>query len=450
MNPSRTRKLNEMPVKDGPIVYWMQRDQRVDDNWALLYAQELAIEREMPLVVVFCLAPSFLDATNRHYQFMVKGLTEVEEQLNQLQVPFFLLEGNPMQKIPAFVERMEIGALIADFNPLRLTREWRDHIAQSISVAMVEVDAHNIIPCWISSGKVEFGARTIRGKIQRLVPEYLVEFPQLKPHPFAWNRSTADAISDLGLNQHVREIGKGANEKALGGALEAKKVLARFIQRRLFDYDEVRNYPDKEGQSGLSPYFHFGQISPQRVALEVSRANSKQSSKEAYLEELIVRRELSDNYCYYNPLYDQFEGFPAWAQKTLNQHRVDSREFLYSITQFELAETHDPLWNAAQRELTILGKMHGYMRMYWAKKILEWTGSPEEALAICIYLNDKYSYDGRDPNGYVGVAWSIGGVHDRPWGERPVFGQIRYMNFNGCARKFDVKAYIAKISALQS
>ena len=159
---------------------------------------------------------------------------------------------------------------------------------------------------------------------------------------------------------------------------------------------------------------------------------------------MIIRRELSDNFCFYNPNYDHFEGFPAWAQKTLNEHRRDTREYLYNQEQFEKAFTHDPLWNAAQMEMVRKGKMHGYLRMYWAKKILEWTPSPEEAQRIAIYLNDRYELDGRDPNGYAGIAWSIGGVHDRAWGERPVFGKIRYMSFNGAKSKFDVARYIAE------
>ena len=200
--------------------------------------------------------------------------------------------------------------------------------------------------------------------------------------------------------------------------------------------------------SDLSPYLHFGQIAPQRVAREIQQADAPPEAKQAFLEELIVRRELSDNFCWYNPDYDKFSGFPEWAQKTLDQHRDDRREYLYSLEEFEQGRTHDALWNAAQLEMVLRGKMHGYLRMYWAKKILEWTASPEEALEIAIYLNDRYELDGRDPNGYVGVAWSIGGVHDRAWGERPVFGKIRYMNLSGCQRKFKVDQYIAWVGEL--
>jgi len=220
--------------------------------------------------------------------------------------------------------------------------------------------------------------------------------------------------------------------------------LDSFFEERLSGYNEKRNDPNENVSSNLSPYLHFGQISAQRIALETYKRKHNIETKDAFLEELIVRRELSDNFCFYNKNYDSFDGFPEWAKKTLNEHRKDKREFTYHLEQFEKAKTHDDLWNAAQIEMVKTGKMHGYMRMYWAKKILEWTETPEEALEYSIYLNDKYELDGRDPNGYTGCAWSIGGVHDRAWTERPVFGKIRYMNYNGAKRKFDVKRYIQK------
>jgi deoxyribodipyrimidine photo-lyase len=226
------------------------------------------------------------------------------------------------------------------------------------------------------------------------------------------------------------------------GEREGQKALKNFVRRSLSLYGEKRNDPGQQGQSHLSPYLHFGQVSAQRVALEVLKSDAGREAKESFLEELIVRRELADNFCFYNPLYDRFEGFPQWAKKTLNEHRNDSRRYLYSSKVFEQGGTHDDLWNAAQREMVKRGKMHGYMRMYWAKKILEWTESPEKALAIAIYLNDRYELDGRDPNGYAGISWSIGGVHDRAWTEREIFGKVRFMSYNGCRSKFDIKAYI--------
>jgi deoxyribodipyrimidine photo-lyase len=216
-----------------------------------------------------------------------------------------------------------------------------------------------------------------------------------------------------------------------------------FITNGLASYGTGRNDPCRHGQSGLSPWLHFGQLSAQRVALEVVRSLNASSAAEAFLEELVVRRELADNFCFYNSDYDRVAGFPEWAQRTLAEHRHDTREHRYSPEQLEKGQTHDPLWNAAQLTMVATGTMHGYLRMYWAKKILEWSPSPEEAMETAIMLNDRYQLDGRDPSGYAGIAWSIGGVHDRAWGERPVFGKIRYMNFKGCLRKFNVAEYIS-------
>jgi deoxyribodipyrimidine photo-lyase len=245
-------------------------------------------------------------------------------------------------------------------------------------------------------------------------------------------------LTKLKIDRDVPEV-----DWIRAGEGAARRALSAFVKRKLPLYDEMRNDPSKDGQSHLSPYVHFGQLAAQRIALEVRKAAAPSSSKDSFLEELVVRRELSDNFCYYNPHYDTFQGFPDWAKTTLDLHRKDRREYLYSLEEFEHAKTHDDAWNAAQKEMVLRGKMHGYMRMYWGKKILEWTESPEDALKIAIYLNDTYELDGRDPNGYVGIAWSIGGVHDRAWKERAVFGKIRYMNYKGLKSKFDIGKYIA-------
>jgi len=219
-------------------------------------------------------------------------------------------------------------------------------------------------------------------------------------------------------------------------------MLEQFINTKLNGYHDRRNNPNEDGQSNLSPYLHFGQLSAQYAALAVRNSDGPTADKEAFLEELIVRRELADNFCYYNTNYDSYKGFPDWAKQSLLEHAQDKREYLYTKEELETGQTHDEIWNKAQTDMVQKGKMHGYMRMYWAKKILEWTRTPELAMEIAVYLNDTYELDGRDPNGYVGCAWSIGGVHDRAWFERPIFGKIRYMNANGLKRKFDVEAYL--------
>jgi deoxyribodipyrimidine photo-lyase len=448
VNINRIRALNPGISLPGPVIYWMQRDQRVNGNWALLFAQETALEMKQPLVVVFCLVRTFLEAKERHYQFMLSGLVEVECNLKEKNILFVLLEGEPEVQLPEFLDKVNASCLITDFNPLRLTSSWRASVSRKIKIPFYEVDAHNVVPCRTASDKQEFSARTLRLKLQKLLPDYLKPYPLLIKHPFLWENPSEKIYSSNSSHLNHQSSFISEIKGFRSGENEANSRMKRFVRNQLSDYHLQRNFPEKEGQSGLSPYLHFGQISAQSIALEIQTQDNPVESKNAFLEELIVRKELSDNYCYYNPDYDRFEGFPAWAKKTLNVHRDDFRLYSYSLEAFENAQTHDDLWNAAQKELLITGKMHGYMRMYWAKKILEWTGSPEEAMTIAVYLNDKYAIDGRDPNGYAGIAWSIGGVHDRPWGGRPVFGNVRYMNYNGCLRKFDVKAYIRKISLL--
>jgi deoxyribodipyrimidine photo-lyase len=445
VNRKRLRPLNRHRPGQGLVAYWMSRDQRVQDNWALLYAQELALTMGQPLAVVFCLAPAFLGATLRQYAFMLKGLQQLAEDLAPLNIPFFLLTGDPGQELPGFAAEYRIGAVVSDFSPLRLVRQWKSTVGEKIRVPLEEVDAHNIVPCWLASAKAEYGAYTLRPRLKRLLPEFLDDFPPLSRHPVdwqgkrpevPWERLTAGLAIDLSVPE-VTWLSPGERM--------ARSRLEYFLEHRLSGYSERRNDPTLAGQSDLSPYLHFGQMAPQRVALEVERRRGHDASREAFLEELIVRRELAENFCFYQPHYDSFAGFPAWAQKTLNEHRRDKREHLYRPEALESGQTHDELWNAAQREMVRRGKMHGYLRMYWAKKILEWTASPEEAQALAIYLNDKYELDGRDPNGYAGIAWSIGGVHDRAWAERPVFGKIRYMSYNGCRAKFKVEVYINQI-----
>jgi deoxyribodipyrimidine photo-lyase len=444
MNPKRLRTLKAGDLKKGPIVYWMSRDQRAQDNWALLFSQELSQKEKVPLAVVFCLAPQFLGATFRQYAFMLQGLAEVEQTLAEKNISFYLLRGSPEVEIAEFANKHLAGCLITDFDPLRLKRQWKEAVAKRLDIPFFEVDSHNIVPCWIASDKQEYGAYTLRPKIQRALPEFLDELPVLQKQPAAWKEPPAPTdwqriLAELSVDRTVPGVsGFKPGERA------AWEGLDNFISSKLPFYPERRNDPASDGQSNLSPYLHFGQISAQRIALEVEDSPAGQKAKEAFLEELIVRRELSDNFCFYNPLYDAFAGFPAWARKTLDEHRRDPRESLYTLAQFEQAQTHDDLWNAAQLEMVHNGKMHGYLRMYWAKKILEWTRSPEEAFNIAVYLNDRYELDGRDPNGYTGIAWSLGGVHDRAWRERPIFGKIRYMSYNGCKSKFNVAAYIKK------
>jgi deoxyribodipyrimidine photo-lyase len=445
----RIRLAQKGTETKGPVIYWMSRDQRVHDNWALLFAQQLASERKKGVAVIFSLVPEFLEATFRQYDFMLKGLIEVEQELKKYHIPFFVLLGSPPDEIIKFIKKHKASNLVTDFDPLKIKRNWKNEVAKKINIPFYEVDAHNVVPCFYVSEKKEFGAYTIRPKIHKNLPEYLDEFPKLKKiknsAEFSSNKIDWEKVyKSLNINDAVKPV-----DWIKPGEKDAHKVLKDFIENKFDRYSELRNDPNSDVLSNLSPYLHFGQISAQRVVL-VTNGLGDHPSAESFLEELIVRRELSDNFCYYNSQYDSFNGFPDWAKKTLTDHKKDEREYVYSLKKFEDAKTHEDLWNAAQHELVNRGKLHGYMRMYWAKKILEWSKSPEEALRIAIYLNDKYELDGRDPNGYVGCAWAIGGVHDRAWTERPVLGKIRYMNRNGAKRKFDIKKYISKHSITQN
>jgi len=440
IDPSRIRTLKAGAFGGKAVLYWMIRDKRVSDNWSLLVAQQIAIKNKVPLIVCFQFIGNFPDSNIRQNGFLFKGLLETRHTLQKLNIEFLFLQGRPEKVINQLIEKRSIGTVVVDHNPLNVYRKRIKRVIGKTDIPFYQVDAHNIVPCWKASGKKEYAAYTIRPKIKNNLKRYLTDIPHVIRHAYG-----APLMKDLSLNSLLSGIVQDSTVKEVDwinpGEIAAKDILSK-LKTKLKGYSSNRNDPTKAALSDLSPYFHFGHIAPQRVAWEIHKSKLQKEDKDAFLEEMIIRRELSDNFCEYEPEYDQFEGFHAWSQKTLNEHRNDEREYIYPLGQFEAAETHDDLWNAAQNEMKITGKMHGYMRMYWAKKILEWTPSPEIAQQIAIDLNDKYELDGRDPNGYTGIAWSIGGIHDRAWFERPIFGKIRYMNYNGCKSKFDVMKYI--------
>jgi len=445
VNIKRVKRLKKGIPGGGPVLYWMSRDQRVSDNWALAYAIEIAENMEKPVMVLFNLTEPFLGATWRQYDFMIKGLKKVEARLNELNIPFTVTIGHPGTTVPNFIKLNKISHLIMDFDPIRIKREWQQIVTDKVSIPIYLVDAHNIVPCMLASDKEEYAAYTFRPKITRLLPEFMDEFPPLinQQHKIKSQRTHWDAIIiALSTNRAVRPV-----DYLVPGEKGARVVLDKFLEERLHNYAAKRNDPNERFASGLSPYLHFGHISAQRIALEITSKIPRDQNTDSFLEELIIRKELADNFCFYNVAYDSITAFKPWAIQTLTEHLDDPRDHIYSSEEFEEARTHDPLWNAAQNQLLLTGNMNGYLRMYWAKKILEWTANPSEALKVAIYLNDKYQLDGRDPGGYAGCAWSIGGVHDRAWGRRKIYGKIRYMNYAGCKRKFDVDRYILSIKS---
>ncbi len=449
-NP-RIQSNDARPVDGKCVLYVMSRDQRVADNHALIAAQQHALEAQLPLAVVFVLRPSAGQRSREHYLWMLHGLRQVERDLARLDIPFMMLIGDPVERLVGCINHLAPAAIYADMNPLHGPQAILRSIEARIVCPLYRVDTHNIVPVWQASDKQEYAARTLRPKIHRHLADYVIEPDVIQRHPHAWP-GVVMPISKLQEKIDTVLAGvtsNGQNELQKfypSGEASAHHALSDFIQNRLKSYATDRNDPSIDGLSRLSPYLHFGQLSSLRVVLEVYRAladdSSLQAGADALIEEMVVRKELSDNFCYYNPAYDRLGGAADWARATLAKHLHDDREFLYTLQQFESAQTHDPAWNAAQLQLVRTGKIHGYMRMYWAKKVLEWSPSADEAIKTLVYLNDFYSIDGGDPNGYVGILWSVAGVHDRPWGERAVYGTIRSMVYGGLKRKFNIQAYI--------
>lgn len=465
VNSKRQLVVKDIPFSGKSVIYIMSRDQRVQDNHALLAAQNLAVANGVPLYVLFILRV-IQNRSYEHYEFMLDGLCGVADSLRLYDIPFVLRAGDSATEITRFSEEVESGALFFDFSPLKHSRSLIKRVASSVDCRVTVVDTHNIIPVWIASTKLEVAAHTMRRKVHQQLETYLVTPPTPQRHPYP-----TESVATMSWDEakvFIASIPKsGITIRQKSGEKEAHKHLGNFIVERLEGYTLLRNDIAEDRQSGLSPYLHFGHISSMRVALDVMNSAKKvpllleepklaQPSGQpglldgmnALLEEMIVRKELADNFCFYSEEYVTLKAAPNWAQNSLAEHAPDVRDYIYSVDEWEDASTHDEIWNAAQLELKKCGKMHGYMRMYWAKKILEWSINPEEALKTAIYLNDKYSIDGGDPNGYVGILWSIAGLHDRPWFERPVFGKIRYMNAAGLRRKFDVDEYIKRIAEL--
>ena len=442
--------MNDKPERKGKyVLYWMQQSQRAEYNHALEYAIREADYLELPLVVVFGITQRYPDANLRHYSFMLEGLRETQEALRKRGIQFVLRMQPPRE---AAVEMGKNAAqIVVDRGYLRLQREWREYVARKASCRVTQVESDVVVPVEVASGKEEYAARTIRNKIHSHLGYFLVPLEESTPRRdslgFKFDGlDPTDVDSILDRLRVDRSVGR-VND-FIGGTARAKDLLAEFIGDKLTRYADGRNEPSAECVSHMSPYLHFGQISPLYIALQVEKAKGvKRENKEVYLEELIVRRELSMNFCHYNPVYDSFNNLPDWARKTLKKHARDKRQYEYNLNSFEHSQTHDPYWNAAQKEMVLTGKMHNYMRMYWGKKIIEWVKEPVEAFRIALYLNNKYELDGRDPNSFTGVAWCFG-KHDRPWSERPIFGTVRYMNAAGLERKFDMEAYVRKIEGL--
>ena len=399
INPARIYEINSKPIQGNYVVYICERELRAKDNFALNFAIKKSSELNLPLKIIH---PKIKYDCLSKQKFIERQLEQTKNIFHKLNLDFEIIEKTPFE----IIKYTKPDLLITDFNPI-LKRNY----LKNIDCNVYEIDGHNIIPARYVSNKQEYSAATLRRKIYYNIYHFLTEFENL------------------------------SEEK-----VEADFVLKNFIKNKLKYYSEFKNNPYKNVLSGLSKYINLGFISTQRVVLEIIKSDISEENKEPFLEEIIIRKSLADNFCLYTKNFKNFSGIPNWAKFSLNSHRFDIRPYIYSRSDLENAKTHDKLWNSTQVQLIKEGTIHGYLRMYWAKKILEWTISPDEALKIAIYLNDKYGYDSPSANGYAGILWAIGGLHDRAFADYPVSGKIRRMTYESVKRKFNLSDYINKYS----
>jgi len=454
IQPERIQVLNDAPPRDGAeyVLYWMQQSQRPEDNPALEHAVQRANEHDLPLLVVFGLMDDYPDANLRHYTFMLEGLQETQQILaDERGIKLVVAHGSPDDVALRYEEQAAL--VVTDRGYLRHQRSWREAVAENAGCRVEQVEGDVIVPVELVSEKSEYAARTIRPKIWEHAERFLVD---LEATPVehesldldvesGFDLSDVDAVAgDLDLDRSVKPV----SSLYRGGPRHAKDVLKTFIAKEFRGYDDKRNQPETSAVSYASMFLHYGQVSPVWIANRIREADAPETEIDSYIEELMVRREITMNFCFYNrDSYDTLDPLPDWAATTLEEHEDDDREYLYSLEELRDGETHDPYWNAAMKEMRETGYMHNYMRMYWGKKVLEWSPSPAEAHERILHLNNTYFLDGRDPNSYSNVLW-IFGLHDRAWKERPVYGKTRYMSQGGLKRKADPDEYVRKVARL--
>ena len=453
LNENRIQRLNDdAPDANGSyVLYWMQQSQRAYANPALEHAIRLANELSQGVIVGFGLMADYPEANQRHFAFMLEGLAETAEALHDRRIKLVARKGSPDQVALALVKQASV--VVCDRGYLRQQRQWRRRVAAKAQRQVIQVEGDTVVPVETVSDKREYAARTIRPKLKKCLNDYLQAVNAVRPDISSLPlRVTTDfdlrqpeaVLQQLSLDNTVNR-----SIRFVGGTSQAKRRIKSFILRHLEGYSEARNDPGAPQCSELSPYLHFGQISPVEIAIKINAAKSgSEKDKQAFLEELVVRRELAANFVYFESDYDSYKCLPDWAKETLEDHKNDERPHRFTRAQMEKAETHDAAWNAAMSEMRITGYMHNYMRMYWGKKIIEWSNTPEYAYATALYLNNKYFIDGRDPNSFANVAWLFG-LHDRPWKERPVFGKVRYMSESGLKRKFNMDDYLQKVDGFE-
>ncbi len=451
----RIKRVNDKDFnyKGEYILYYMRLSFREDFNYALEFGIWLSNKYKKPLIVYTTLSDHSKFSNLRIYKFLIEGMIKTKKLIEERGIKFIIEKTSqpPYQKI---IEKSEeIFCLILEKGYLKYQRKVNNLLASKILSSVLEVENDVVVPVELVSNKEEPYVRTIRPKIYKNLKFFLK--PIKKNNPLIKSVNQNFNFNELNFQKpeeylKILNIDKSVKESKyfIGGEDEANKKLQIFIEQKLHKYKELRSDPSVDYQSNLSPYLHFGQISPVKICLEVLKNYSlKDEVVKSFFNELIIWRELARNFAYYNDKYDDYEGIPDWAKKTLEEHKKDKREYLYSLEELENAKTHDEYWNAAQLEMLKTGKMHNYMRMYWCKKIIEWTEDPKKAFDIACYLNNKYELDGRDPNSYAGISWCFGSF-DRAWQERKIFGKVRYMSASGLERKFDIDKYVEKVKLL--
>lgn len=477
---SRIRALNPATVdfKSDYVLYWMVANRRSEWNFSLQRALEWSAELGRPLVVFEPLGCKYRWASDRIHQFVVEGMRDNREAFAGTPVRYYPYlepsQGEGRGLLEALADRACV--VVTDDFPSFFLPRMLEAAASRLKVKLESVDSNGLYPMRLAE-KTFLRAVDFRRYLQKSLEPHLEAFPQPKPLDSVgfeveaglspevlrrWPEADLDGFrsADFPLDHSVAPVGRE------GGSKRARQLLLRFLSTGLRTYADDRNHPQRSATSGLSPYLHFGHVSVHQVFAGVARLEGWHLGKlglqargkrqgwwgmsevsEAFLDQIVTWRELGYNMCWREPNYDRWSSLPAWAIATLEEHAEDAREYVYGLERFEFAQTHDPLWNAAQNQLRREGVIHNYLRMLWAKKILHWTSHPREALEICLHLNNKYSIDGRDPNSYSGVFWTFG-RYDRPWGpERPIFGKVRYMTSASTQRKFKTAEYIAEYSS---
>jgi len=427
-------------IHEGTVIYWVSRAIRTQENPALRFAQEYALSNHLDLIVVFNLYPDFPYANLRNMDFLLRGLLEMSEKLRKYSIPLMLVEGNPADHFGNLINELSIRAIVGEHQVLKPLMQAQDTVRSlcvTKDIPFFTINTACVVPVEIASPKLEYAARTFRPKIMTKYKAYLSLSEPLSIHPQSLDDiRTFNEVQYLDILRRYPAWNKIGRSTLVPGEDAAISQLRRFIAEGLPNYDR-RNEYDAHGQSMLSAYLHFGMISPVQVVREVEASHHENAA--LFVEEAMVRRELAENFCHYCKDYDTLDGAWAWAKNTLRSHKNDPREYIYDLDQFEHAKTHDALWNFCQTQVVDTGYLHSYLRMYWAKMVLLWTPDAQTAISILIHLNDTYFLDGRDPNGYTGILWSVAAVHDRPWFDKPVHGLIRAMGKAGTLKKTKLK-----------